>query len=379
VEAVVIGQGEDTFIEIVERLSRRESLDGVAGCAHRGASPSNLLPVNGQAGSARAAGTLVEFPRPLRDINAFPAHNYDLIQVEQFFGLKGRRQFDYISSQGCRFRCTFCADPFVYKRGWTGYAPERVARELKGWWDKHPFEEVAFQDETFFTNRARVDEIAEAFTRARLPVGWTATLRADQGHRMDDAAWAKARRAGLRRVMIGIESGSQTMLDWMKKDIKVEQVFECAEQCVRHDIGAIFNIIVGFPGEPEESVQESLQAARRLRAMSPDFTVAIFYYRPYPGNEIADQLLRDGYRFPESLEEWADFDYVGGTGPWVTQTKYNLVERFKFYQKHAYGPAPHFSRWPLRAAARWRMATGWYQFPIEKALVERLKPAQPLS
>jgi radical SAM superfamily enzyme YgiQ (UPF0313 family) len=371
VDAVVVGQGEATFAEVVERLAAKESLAGVAGTAHRDTEAAFRLPPS--------ALSLVEPPRPLRDLNSFPPHNYDLIPVERFFGLKGRRQFDYISSQGCRFRCTFCADPFVYKRGWTAFSPERVARELTSWWQRHHFEEIAFQDETFFTSRARVEEIAEAFVAAKLPVEWTATLRADQGHRLDDAAWARARRAGLKRVMIGIESGSQAMLDWMKKDIQVEQVFECAEQCLRHGIGAIFNIIVGFPGEPPESVQESLRAARRLRALSPEFTVAIFYYRPYPGNEIADQLLREGYRFPQTLEEWADFDYVGGTGPWVDRAKFDLVERFKFYQKHAYGPPPHFTRWPLRAAARWRVNRNFYSFPLEKAIVERLRPAQRLS
>lgn len=375
VDAVVAGQGEETLAEIVERFGRGEGLDGVAGCAHRDP-PSPVAPRRDRGPGGEV---VVELPRPLRDINSLPPHNYELISVEKFFGLKGRRQFDYVSSQGCRFRCTFCADPFVYKRGWTGFAPDRVVSELNGWWQKHRFEEVAFQDETFFTSRARVDDIAEAFIAAKLPVTWTATLRADQGHRLDDASWAKAKRSGLKRVMIGIESGSQAMLDWMKKDIRVEQVFESAEQCVRHGVGAIFNIIVGFPGEPDESVQASLAAARRLRAMSPDFQVAIFYYRPYPGNEIADQLLCDGYQFPQTLEEWADFDYIGATSPWVDRAKYDLVERFKFYQKHAYGPSPHFTRWPLRAASRWRMEKGWYRFPIEKAVAERLRPPQALS
>jgi len=362
VDAVVVGQGEETFAEIVKRLERGEGLEGVAGCAHR------------EKGKA-----VVELPRPLRNINAFPPHNYGLIPVTTFFRLKGRRQFDYISSQGCRFRCTFCADPFVYKRGWTGFAQGRVVSELQDWWEKYHFEEVAFQDETFFTSRVRVDEIAEAFIAAQLPVVWTATLRADQGHRLDDAAWAKAKRSGLKRVMIGIESGSQAMLDWMKKDIKVEHVFESAERCVRHGIGAIFNLIVGFPGEPDDSVHESLAVARKLRAMSPDFQIAIFYYQPYPGNEIAEQLLHDGYKFPQTLEAWADFDYVGGMGPWVERATFALVERFKFYQKYAYGPTPHFTRWPLRATSRWRVEKGWYHFPIEKALVERLRRPQPLS
>jgi len=83
---------------------------------------------------------------------------------------------DYISSQGCRFRCTFCADPAVYKRGWFGLAPDRIAQELSGHHAKFGFEEISFQDETFFTSRTRVEAIAEAFIAARLDVQWTATI-----------------------------------------------------------------------------------------------------------------------------------------------------------------------------------------------------------
>ncbi len=161
---------------------------------------------------------------------------------------------------------------------------------------------------------------------------------------MGDEAWKLSKRSGLKRVMIGLESGSQTMLDWMKKDIKLEQVFDCARRCIEHDIAALFNIIVGFPGEPFSSVQDSFAAARRLRAMSPKFEVPIFYYWPYPGNEIAESLARDGYQFPSTLQAWANFDFVGGAGPWVDEAKYRLVERFKFYQKHGYGPSPHLAR-----------------------------------
>jgi radical SAM superfamily enzyme YgiQ (UPF0313 family) len=79
VDIVVGGQGEDTFRNIVDRLIAGE----------------------------RVAGTQ---SAPLNDLNAFPAHDYSLIPVERFFALKGARQIDYISSQGCRFRCAFCAD-----------------------------------------------------------------------------------------------------------------------------------------------------------------------------------------------------------------------------------------------------------------------------
>ncbi|HBY98315.1 MAG TPA: B12-binding domain-containing radical SAM protein, partial [Chloroflexi bacterium] len=318
-------------------------------------------------------------PRPFHDLNQLPAHNYNLVPVERYFTLKGKRQLDYISSQGCRFRCSFCADPYVYNRAWSGLSPQRVGAEIESLWQRYRFAELSFQDETFFTRRERVEAIAEELIARRLEIGWTGTLRADQGFRLPDEVLAKCRRAGLRRVMVGVESGSQAMLDWIKKDIKLEQVWDTAEKCARHRIGMIINIIVGFPGEPDESVAESLAVAKRLRAISADFEVAVFYYKPYPGNAIADRLLHEGYTFPQTLEAWANFDYVGSSGPWVTPETWHLIEGFKFYQRFAFGRNGHPLRQPLRLAARWRVDRDFYAFPVEKWVVERLRPRQRLS
>lgn len=369
VDAAVIGQGEETFLEIVERAANREAFDGIAGSVHRSSiSPLPTSPLQ----------TVIEPPRPLLDTNRLPAANYDLIEVERFFSLKKTRQLDYISSQGCRFRCTFCADPYVYKRGWYGLEPARMAQELKHWWNKYRFTDIGFQDETFFTNRERVAAIADEFLTRNLHFTWMATMRADQGYRLDESLLRVSKRAGLRRVMIGVESGSQQMLDWMKKDIKIEHVFDSAEKCRRVGIGILFNVIVGFPHEPPESIIETLRVAKELRGMSPDFEVAVFYYKPYPGNEIAEMLVRDGYQFPKTLEQWADFDYVGSSGPWVTREKYNLVERFKFYQRLAWNRCSPL-RSPLQRIARWRCENDIYHFPIEKQLVEWIRQPVQLS
>jgi radical SAM superfamily enzyme YgiQ (UPF0313 family) len=368
VDAVVVGQGEETFAEIVNRLAHRQSLDGIAGCAFRAPRPEG-----------EGEGVRVESPRPFRDVNDLPAHDYTLIDVPRYFASKRKRQFDYISSQGCRFRCTFCADPTVFKRGWYGLEPARMARELAGHDRDFHFEEIAFQDETFFTSRARVEAIADAFLAAGLTVPWTATMRADQGDRLDDVLLAKCGRSGLKRVMIGVESGSPEILRRIRKDITIEQVFSSAEKIARHGIGAILNFIVGFPGESDDSVQQTLDVAARLRAISPDFEAAIFYFRPYPGNPIADELLRSGYRFPATLEAWADFDYIGGREAWVTREQWQRIERFKFYQRYAFGHHRHALRRPLQRVSRWRIDRHFYSFPVEKAIVERLRPAQRLS
>ena len=101
------------------------------------------------------------------------------------------------------------------------------------------------------------------------------------------------------------------MMDWMQKDTRIEQVYDSAQKCLRNGIAVIFNIIVGFPHESPASIDESLRVAQVLRKMSPNFELGIFYFKPYPGNAIADQLLKEGYSFPNGLEEWAGFDYVG--------------------------------------------------------------------
>lgn len=361
VDAVVSGQGEETFAALVERYAAGRDLSGVAGVTWRD-----------------GRGEVIQnMPRPLRDVNDLPAVNYDLIPVEAYFDRKGKRQLDYISSIGCRFRCAFCADPYVYRRGWYGLTPTRMAHELGALWQRYRFTELAFQDETFFTSAPRVADISRAFIAAGLDASWTATMRADQGARLPEEALALARQAGLRRVMVGVEAGTDEMLKRIKKDITIAQVFATAEKLARHDIGAIWNFIVGFPDEPDVSFEAGLQVAKRLREMSADFEVAIFFYRPYPGNDIAAGLAQT-YPFPTTLEEWANFDYVGSTGPWVSPAKQARVERFKFYQKYAYGRHAHPLARPLQTVARWRVRHDFYRWPVEQRLVEALYPAPRL-
>lgn len=404
IDITVQAQGEVTFREVVESLAEGDATGAVEAAAGRtGPSPAprergRALPVvdagavpagraTGGAAMDGIAGTAYRAPdgeirqnaaRHLTDMNELPAHDYDLIQVERYFQRKGRRQLDYIASTGCHFRCAFCADPFVYGRRWTALEPERMGEELEALWRRYSFDDLNFQDETFFTFPKRVARIAEEFLERELRFTWAATLRADQGFRLSEEAFALCVRSGLRRVMIGVESGSQEMLDWMHKDITIEQVLDSAEKCARHGVGAIFPFIVGFPGESDESVRASLELAKRLRRMSPEFEVPVFYFKPYPGSAITQKVVAEGYELPSGLEGWAEFDFIGSSGPWVSPEKYRLIERFKFYNRFAGGRWSPL-RWPLQVAARWRCRGDRYAFPLEKLVVERLRPQPRLS
>lgn len=362
IDFAVQGQGEVTFAELTEALGQGAPVDRIQGLARRGADGVALPPT----------------PRALVELDELPRHNYELLQVESYFRYKKQRQLDYVTSTGCLFRCAFCADPFVYKRRWVALSPARIGAEIEALWDRYRFEELAFQDETFFTYRKRVAAIAEEFLTRNLRFAWTATLRADEAVRLTGDIFELCVRSGLRRVMVGVESGSQEMLDWMKKDITIEQVIETAELCRTHGVAAIFPFIVGFPGESDGSVQESLDLIKRLRAMSPSFETPLFYYKPYPGSDITQEVVRLGYELPSSLEEWADFDFVESAGPWVSPKKRKLIERFKFYNRFAGGPET-WRRRPLQLISRWRCRRDVYGLPFEKLLLDRLWPMPRLS
>lgn len=377
VDVTVQAQGEATFAEIVDRLASGRSLEGCAGCWYRPVL-SGPGATSGSDGVRAPAEPRHNGARPMRDVGELPPHDYSLIAVERYFRLKRRRQLDYISSQGCFFRCAFCADPFVFERRWKGLEPERVGREIDALWRRWRFDDVNFQDETFFTYPKRVEAIADEFIRRRLPVSWAATMRADQCERLSDAALEKCRRSGLRRLLIGVEAGSDEMLRRIRKDITLAQVFAAAERCRRLDIRVQFPFIVGFPDESEASFRATLDVAKRLRAMHPAFEAHVFFFKPYPGSAITQEAVANGFALPASLDEWADFDFIGSAGPWVSADRYRTTERFKFYQRLAWDDVPAWKR-PAQWLARWRCRTDRYALPLEKLLSEKLSPPPRLA
>jgi anaerobic magnesium-protoporphyrin IX monomethyl ester cyclase len=203
-------------------------------------------------------------------------------------------------------------------------------------------------------------------------------MRADQGARLPEDVMALCRRSGLRRVIIGVESGSQETMDRIKKDIQLEQVFVSAEKCLRHGVAVNFPFIVCFPDEPDESIRASLDVARRLRAMSPKFTTPIYYFKPYPGTPLTDEAERKGYVPPKTLQEWADWDWFDSTGPWATPERERLIERYKYYQEVAYQEPARWKR-PLQRLARWRCEGSRFALPIEQVVSQWLNPPQALS
>ncbi len=362
IDITVQGQGEQTFKELVEAFVNKLPLADIKGICYR--NDKNEIIKNP--------------PRPIIAMDTFSNVNYDLIDVEAYFEKKGQRQLDYISSTGCYFRCHFCADPFVYNRKWTAISPKIMVDKLEELYKKYHFTDVNLQDETYFTYRNRVIDIAEEIIKRDLKFTWAATMRADQGARMTVEDFKTCKKSGLRRLLIGVESGSQEMMDWLKKDIKLPQVYHCAKICKDLKISVIFPFIVGFPNETQKSIEATVSVARRLNSMYPDFSTPIFYFKPYPGTKITIDAEKDGFQLPQNTQEWAEFDYIGSKGPWVSDEKYAFFEKFKFYLKLAYSKQNPIL-FPLQLLSKLRCKFSFYDFPIEKKIASVFFKEQELS
>lgn len=354
VDICVLGQGEETFKELVDFIDKGISTSSVLGICYRedGVAVKNTL-------------------RPLMEMEKFDRINYDLINVETYFSKKVKRQFDYISSIGCLYRCAFCADPFVFGQNFKAKSAEKMGEEIEYYHKKYHFTDLSFQDDTFFTYSNRIEQFAMELIKRNIIISWSATMRADQGAALSGESWKLLKDAGLRKLLIGVESGSQEMMDHLKKDISLNQVYTCADRCSEFGISVDFPFIVGFPGESDESFNATIQVMKKLKRKSHLFQTQIFYFRPYPGSAIITELMGKTGTLPSSTIEWGNFDF-DASGLWVSDEKHRYVEAFKFYLHIAYG-TKSIALFPFRILAQLRCRFNQFQFPFEMMLYDIIR------
>jgi len=356
VDAVVIGQGESTFAELLNIID-----DG----AKWTAIPGLCIAVNGNA--QRTAS------RALARMDSFPAARYELLDVDSYFRRKGSRQLDYSSSRGCPYKCTFCADPMVYRSKWTGLPPDRVVKELCALHEQYRMDEVVFLDDDLFASLKRIQGLVDELIRAKAPFLWKGAARADELCRLPEEFFQRLSASGCARITVGAESGSQKVLDQIKKEYRVEEIVVAAERAARFGIGIGYSFITGFPGETERDFLATLDVIKAIRRKSTRLETVVYFYSPYPGTELVQELERRGLKLPDRLEAWKDFNIEGA---WIPRNDPRFVRRIKnlnFYLRHGYSePAHSQPRRLLQGISRFRCERDWYNLPIERYLAEAL-------
>jgi radical SAM superfamily enzyme YgiQ (UPF0313 family) len=354
VDACVIGQGERTLATIIEALREGLSFEGIPGVVWK-----------------RGGEIVRNAPRPFEDVNGFPSADFGLLDLERFFRFRGVRRLDYCSSQGCPFECAFRADPQVHKQHWSGLAAERVVREIKELVGRYRLTEVFFNDDNFFTDLRRTEEISRGLIESGVRVRWSGTGRADLLRRLTDEQLRLVRASGCYKVNVGAESGSSALLENIKKGTLVEHVMETALKLHRAGIGARFSFIAGFPQEPKESLVETYRTAKAIREIDGEFETPIYFYVPYPGTALAESMPALGFANPSTLEDWEKVDLEHSIGPWITEPVRRAVPRYNFYLRHGYQqPGRRVGKRLLHYVARARARTNFYAFDWERRAVD---------
>jgi len=359
VDVVVMGEGEETFREVVEAVLAGDAPAGIPGTCVAG----------GNGGIVKGP------PRGFLDMDSLPLPAYDLVDVGDYHGIE--HQFDYQSSRGCPFRCGFCYNTVFCGRKWRSKSAGKVVEELAFLSRTYRVRNFAMVDDEFFINVRRVEEICDGIIGRGLKFGIIASCRLDIARRFPPALLEKMKSAGIVQMFFGAESGSDETLEFIGKDITAGDITRGALVVARSGIRPILSFMGGFPGESFERFEETLDMVRKLWKLHPLITVnGIFPFNAYPGTALYDDALRRGLKTPETLEEWGGWTFqYEPDNPWLDdkmktwmQISFYIV-RFRYYlarfeDRHRNGfrvKAVKFLLAPLILSARVRLSRKWFR------------------
>ena len=358
IDAVVRGQGELTFLELVQRIVQGESWHGIRGLSFKD---------NGKIQH--------EAERPVANINDLPAPTYGMVDHGIYASVSGTRQLAYTSSVGCPYQCNYCTDQVFYKRRFNAYRAERVVSDLADLVPRYDIEEVPMFDSNFLVDRKRAVAIARGILDSRVRFRWDFQASTDFVAKMTDDEVALLAESGVWHIGFGTESASQEVLNLMNKRFQtIDQMVETARKTDRAGIHSVFNIIVGYPGETEADRQKTFRIMSDLAREYPDLSFSPNIFTPYPGLPIWPQLKELGVREPQSLQEWETFALGVNVLPWLQGEELRRLRRSLEYFllnnqiRKATRKIPWLRRNVRRAVGapvRWRIRKNRYSFPWE--------------
>jgi radical SAM superfamily enzyme YgiQ (UPF0313 family) len=280
---VIRHEPEFTFREILDRVSEGQSIDGCTGLALRGPDGKAMITAD----------------RPLiKSLDDLPIPRQHLLPLDRYkMPFLGNRYVWVLTNRGCPYSCTYCFEGVVWGKSVRFRSAESIYQELV-YLAEHNVHNVLFLADLFTYNRKGVIELCDLILARGLKVRWTCNSRVDT---IDEEMMIKMKQAGCWLIAFGIESGSQTVLDNVKKDAKVEDAIRTINLCQKHGIKTWGYFIIGLPGENRQTVRETIDLAKKIPLDIALFHVAM----PYAGTEFYFQAVANGWL---NTYDWKHFD-----------------------------------------------------------------------
>ncbi|MFC1600753.1 B12-binding domain-containing radical SAM protein [Candidatus Sumerlaeota bacterium] len=225
---------------------------------------------------------------PDEDADSLPFPARELLANERYLSPDTRRPITVIhANRGCPSKCIFCPAGALSNYRVRLRSPQRVVDELVECVERHGIRQFLFHGDTFTINKRWVLELCERIGAAGLDIRWGCNSRVDT---MDDERAAAMRQAGCWVVAFGLESGSQEILDKIKKGATVEKAREAIAVCKRNGLCTHGFWIIGMPWETRVTLRLTYQLARELDTDFFDFNIAL----PLPGTELYEIAVGEG-------------------------------------------------------------------------------------
>lgn len=296
IDIAVLGEGEVTFFEIVNTIEKNNDIADVLGIAYKD-----------------RFGKIHRNPqRPMiKDLDALPFPARELFPLEIYRPpptkrISNKKPGNMITSRGCPYTCTYCMATVIWRHRVRFRSVGNVVDEIEHCVRDFGIGEINFHDELFTLKKNRTIEICREIRRRKLDVVWVCMVRVDY---ISDEVLREMKLAGCRKIMFGFESGSQMILDKMKKKVALDKAEQAVRSVKKAGIKTAGNFMFGNIGETEATIRQSIELAKKLNTD----TCAFFIASPYPGTEFYEIAKNEGYLRNDL--EWKDFCLVSNNLP----------------------------------------------------------------
>lgn len=264
IDAVIVGEGEQTFLDVIRCLQENKHLLGIPGTAWRITDGYQLGPYREQ----------------IQDLDT-------LASPLDYFKMR-----TILTSRGCPMQCTFCSSRLMWRKRVRFHSATYVLEMLETAVNRYGQRIISFKDDTFTANKPRVIAICEGIRKRKLEFIWSCDTRADY---LDDELLNEMRRSGCIRISLGVESASNTILKNIKKGLSLDHLFDVTQAAKKYGIQIRYYMMVGNRGETQETFQQSLDFINRAKPNQFVFS----QLHLYPGTEEFDIFQQRGLVSPE--------------------------------------------------------------------------------
>ncbi len=286
VDVVVKGEGEQTLLDLAHYRAGVTRLNEIKGITFR---------KNGQiirTANRPCIENLDELPPP--------AYHYFPLNKYRIFGKLG---LPIITGRGCISQCSFCVVPQIGGNNYRAKSPANVADEMEWLRDHYHPDFITFNDEVFTYDKKRVTAICSEIRQRQIMLPWDCQTRANL---VSKELLYKMRAANCQLVCFGVESGSQKILDAMKKGTTVEQNERAIKWAKEAGLSVTVSLIIGYPGETKETLKETIDFMKKTE---PD-DIFLFLATPYPNTELHDAVVDLGWKMSQ---DWNNYEMQTAT------------------------------------------------------------------